>query len=140
MSSRLRREADTRGEPEVDDEQSGLVGAEVGAPSVTEASGDRNLDEAVDVLRLLADRTRLEILVLLAGGERAVGAIAATLGRPVPGVSQHLAKLRGGNLVTARRHGTTIYYALSSEHVGALVINVIQHSEHVVYAIPPHHR
>ena len=105
-----------------------------------ESSADVGLDEAVDILRLLADRTRLEILVLLGDGERAVGAIAAAVGRPVPGVSQHLAKLRGGHLVTARREGTTVYYALSSEHVEALVTNVIQHSEHVVYAVPPHHR
>lgn len=101
---------------------------------------DVRLDEAVDVLRLLADRTRLEILVLLSGGERAVGAIAAEVGRPVPGVSQHLAKLRGGRLVTTRREGTTVFYSLSSEHVDALVTNVIQHSEHVLYDVPPHHR
>lgn len=99
-----------------------------------------SLDEAVDILRLLADRTRLEILVLLIGGERAVGSIATAVQRPVPGVSQHLAKLRGGHLVTVRREGTTMYYALSSEHVQSLVTNVIQHSEHVLYAVPPHHR
>lgn len=111
-----------------------------GLPGVPENLADVGLDEAVDILRLLADRTRLEILVLLIGGEHAVGAIATAVGRPVPGVSQHLAKLRGGHLVAARREGTTVYYSLSSEHVEALVTNVVQHSEHVVYAVPPHHR
>ena len=121
----------------------GAAGRGRDAASATQASpeglADIGLDEAVDILRLLADRTRLEILVLLIGGEHAVGAIATAVGRPVPGVSQHLAKLRGGHLVTARREGTTIYYSLSSEHVEALVTNVVQHSEHVLYAVPPHH-
>lgn len=110
------------------------------SPDVRAKPDDVGLDEAVDVLRLLADRTRLEILVLLGDGELAVGAIAAEVGRPVPGVSQHLAKLRGGHLVTTRREGTTVFYSLSSEHVDALVTNVIQHSEHVLYDVPPHHR
>ena len=110
------------------------------APEGVEGIEGVSLDEAVDILRLLADRTRLEILVLLIHGERAVGAIAAAVRRPVPGVSQHLAKLRGGHLVTARRDGTTMYYALSSDHVESLVTNVIQHSEHVLYTVPPHHR
>lgn len=98
------------------------------------------LDSAVDVLRLLADRTRLSILALLADGDRSVGAIADTLGRPAPGVSQHLAKLRAGGLVTTRRDGTTIYYGLANEHVATLVANVLQHTEHTLYPIPPHHR
>lgn len=139
VSTGLREGAGTRGTAgEPGPAAAGALTA--GAASDVDGSADGGLNEAVDILRLLADRTRLEILVLLSEGERAVGAIAAAVGRPVPGVSQHLAKLRGGHLVTARRDGTTVYYALSSEHVEALVTNVIQHSEHVVYAVPPHHR
>ncbi|WP_240643988.1 ArsR/SmtB family transcription factor [Antribacter gilvus] len=71
---------------------------------------DADLDHAVQVLRLLADRTRLAILAMLDGTEMSVTAIAETLDRPTAAVSQHLAKLRAGHLVTARRDGTTIYY------------------------------
>lgn len=98
------------------------------------------LDHAVEVLRLLADHTRLAILALLDGRELSVTAIAEQLGRPVPGVSQHLAKLRTGNLVTSRRDGTTVYYTQPDEHVAALVLNVLQHTEHDLYDRPPHHR
>ncbi len=100
---------------------------------------DADLDLAVDVLRLLADRTRLAILSMLQGTEMSVTAIAEALNRPGPGVSQHLAKLRSGGLVVARRDGTTIYYGQPDEHVAALVINVLQHTEHVLYDAPPHH-
>ncbi|HML50898.1 MAG TPA: metalloregulator ArsR/SmtB family transcription factor [Propionicimonas sp.] len=98
------------------------------------------LDHAVEVLRLLADHTRLAILALLHGRELSVTAIAEHLGRPVPGISQHLAKLRTGNLVTSRRDGTTVYYTQPDEHVAALVLNVLQHTEHHLYDRPPHHR
>jgi DNA-binding transcriptional ArsR family regulator len=101
---------------------------------------DADLDHAVEVLRLLADRTRLAILAMLDGTEMSVSAIAETLDRPSAAVSQHLAKLRAGRLVTSRRDGTTIYYGQPDAHVAALVANVLQHTEHMLYEVPPHHR
>jgi DNA-binding transcriptional ArsR family regulator len=98
------------------------------------------LDHAVEVLRLLADRTRLAILTMLDGTEMSVTEIAETLGRPSASVSQHLAKLRSGRLVSTRRDGTTIYYSQPDEHVAALVANVLHHTEHTLYEVPPHHR
>lgn len=98
-----------------------------------------DLNQAADVLRLLADPTRLAILALLDATELSVGAIAEALGRPVPAVSQHLAKLRAGRLVATRREGTSIFYSHPDEHVTALVTNVLHHTEHVLYDRPPHH-
>jgi DNA-binding transcriptional ArsR family regulator len=112
------------------------VSTETSRPAVPDAE----LDTAVEVLRLLADGTRLAILALLHDGELSVGAIAESLDRPVPGVSQHLAKLRTGRLVATRRDGATVYYRLINEHVDALVSNVLQQAEHLRYEIPPHHR
>ncbi len=109
------------------------------ADTTRAAVRDAELDTAVDVLRLLADRTRLAILALLHDGELSVGAIAECLSRPVPGVSQHLAKLRTGRLVTTRRDGATVYYRLTNEHIDALVLNVLHQAEHLRYDTPPHH-
>lgn len=112
--------------------------------TVTERPGaaptQPELDHAVDVLRLLADRTRLAILAMLDGQEMSVTAISAALGRPAAAVSQHLAKLRAGRLVAARRDGTTVFYTQPDEHVAALVTNVLHLTEHALYAVPPHHR
>ncbi|QAY63102.1 ArsR family transcriptional regulator [Xylanimonas allomyrinae] len=108
--------------------------------TVTEPPADVELDHAVEALRLLADRTRLAILAMLSGTEMSVTAIATTLDRPTPAVSQHLAKLRAGNLVACRREGTTIYYTQPDEHVAALVTNALQYGEHVGYVVPPHHQ
>lgn len=99
----------------------------------------QDLDHAVGILRLLADGTRLAIVAMLDGTEMSVSAIARALDRPIPAISQHLAKLRAGRLVVARREGTTIYYSQPDDHVAALVVNILQHAEHATYERPPHH-
>ena len=98
------------------------------------------LTRAVEILRLLADPTRLEVLALLSNGERTVSDLAATLNRPMPAISQHLAKLRAGGLVVTRRQGTSIHYSQPNEHVSALVDNVLLQAEHLLYNLPPHHQ
>ncbi len=99
------------------------------------------LDHAAAVLQLLSDRTRLGIIsILLPGQELSVGEIAQRLERPVPAISQHLAKLKTGRLVLARREGTSIMYRLCGEHVSLLVENLLQHTEHELFAEPPHHQ
>lgn len=103
-------------------------------------AADPVIQNAAAALRLLADPTRLAILTTLADGPRAVGAIAAVVDKAGPAVSQHLAKLRAGGLVTTRREGTTVIYEITNEHVGALVENVVHHTEHLLYRLPPHHR
>ena len=101
---------------------------------------DLELDYAAEILRLLGDRTRLAILAMLDGGEMSVTAIADSLGRPVPAISQHLAKLRSAGLVRVRKAGVTSYYTQPDEHLARLVANALQLSEHALYKVPPHHR
>ena len=64
------------------------------------------------LLSLLADKTRLKILRILAGGERPVVALTAELRLPQPTVSHHLAWLRMMDLVSPRRQGKHVFYAL----------------------------
>ena len=54
----------------------------------------------------------LKILKLLAAKERHVGALTAELGLPQPTVSHHLAWLRTVGLVSPRRQGKFVFYAL----------------------------
>jgi DNA-binding transcriptional ArsR family regulator len=88
-----------------------------GKPDVAtqSAPGRRDATPSGDVCRLLsllADRTRLKILRILAGGERPVVALTSELGLPQPTVSHHLAWLRMMDLVSPRRQGKHVYYAL----------------------------
>jgi DNA-binding transcriptional ArsR family regulator len=68
--------------------------------------------------RTLAHPTRIRLLEQLTGGERSVSELQAALGLEQPVVSQHLAALRAGQIVTVRRTGVQAYYALSSPLVG----------------------
>ena len=64
------------------------------------------------LLSLLADRTRLRILRLLADGERPVISLTSEMRLPQPTVSHHLAWLRMMDLVSPRRQGKHVFYAL----------------------------
>jgi rhodanese-related sulfurtransferase/biotin operon repressor len=60
---------------------------------------------------------RVEILDILANGERSVESLAEQLGLSVANTSQHLQVLRGAGLVEPRRVGTFAFYRLASEEV-----------------------
>ncbi len=66
----------------------------------------------VKSLRLLADETRLRLLLLLREEELSVVEIQEILGMGQSRISSHLAQLRGALLVRDRRAGKNIYYAL----------------------------
>ena len=75
---------------------------------------------AVEVFRMLADGTRIQILWALIDRELPVNELAESIGKPGPGVSQHLAKLRMARLVRTRRVGTQVFYQLENDHVRQL--------------------
>jgi DNA-binding transcriptional ArsR family regulator len=86
--------------------------------------------DAAEVFRLLSDPTRLSLVWHLMARERSVNELAQLVGRPPPGVSQHLARLRTSGLVTTRRDGTTVHYRLADDHVGRLVVDALSHAQH----------
>jgi len=68
-------------------------------------------------LKALANEKRLMLLCLLANGDKAVSELKDALDMQQSAVSQQLARLRADNLVTFKRHGKTIRYALASDEV-----------------------
>jgi DNA-binding transcriptional ArsR family regulator len=74
-----------------------------------------------EFFRVLAHPTRIRILEQLVHGERTVQELQATLALDQPIVSQQLAVLRGGSVVTVRRQGTQGYYALASPLVADIL-------------------
>jgi len=65
----------------------------------------------------LADPTRILLLYALVDGPRNVTELTQSLGAPQPTVSRHLKVLRERGLVTARREGPSIYYAVADLRV-----------------------
>jgi rhodanese-related sulfurtransferase len=74
--------------------------------------------------KALANPARLELLDLLAQGERSVEELAQTAGMKVSNTSAQLRTLAGAGLVTSRRDGVRIYYRLPDDNVGAFVRQV----------------
>ena len=82
---------------------------------------NRNAEKAGQLLRVLANPSRLMILCHLGDGELAVQEIQARLGIGQSALSQHLAVLRRERLVTTRRQGQSIYYALDNDDAQAVL-------------------
>jgi len=77
-------------------------------------------DEVALVGKALASGRRMELLDVLANGERTVEALAAETGLSVANTSRHLQVLRQGGLVATRRAGTSVHYRLADPAVFAL--------------------
>jgi DNA-binding transcriptional ArsR family regulator len=79
----------------------------------------QDLEPLVGLFRLLSDKTRLNILMILGKGERNVSSLCEELALPQPTVSHHLGLLRTKNLISNRRNGKQVFYGLNV-HVDAL--------------------
>ncbi|MFG2972689.1 ArsR/SmtB family transcription factor [Streptomyces sp. NPDC048331] len=104
---------------------------------VTPERVDR-LEAAASVLALLADRTRLALMEHLGRGEADVTTLTEACGAARPSVSQHLAKLRLAGLVTTRKDGRRVVYALGHGHLRRLVDEALNVADHQLGSLPPH--
>lgn len=71
----------------------------------------------IQVFKLLADETRLRLLILLKDNELTVAELSQTLQLAQPRVSTHLAKLKESKFVLARKDGVSNYYRLHKIHL-----------------------
>jgi rhodanese-related sulfurtransferase len=74
-------------------------------------------DEFARVAKALASGRRMELVDVLANGERTVEALAGEVGLSVANTSQHLQILRQAGLVGSRRQGTSVHYRLAGPEV-----------------------
>ena len=73
----------------------------------------RNATDAVNLLKGLANESRLMIMCVLSEGELSVGQLNQRINLSQSALSQHLAVLREQGLVMTRRESQTIYYRLA---------------------------
>jgi DNA-binding transcriptional ArsR family regulator len=79
----------------------------------SKTTDDRDLEQLAALFRLLSDKTRLNILMLLAEGERNVSSLCDVLKLPQPTVSHHLGLLRMNHIIDHRRAGKQVFYGLN---------------------------
>ncbi len=78
---------------------------------------DKMLDLVARRFRTLGEPYRLRILQELEAGEKSVGELVAAMDGNQPNVSKHLQVLFDGGLISRRRAGTSIFYAIGDPMV-----------------------
>jgi rhodanese-related sulfurtransferase/DNA-binding transcriptional ArsR family regulator len=82
------------------------------------------------VAAALGSAGRLQLLEFVAQGERSVDALATMTGLSVANTSKHLQALRQAGLVSARKEGLRVYYAIAGDDVSLLLAALRGVAEH----------
>jgi len=94
-----------------------------GKPSVSGkpgavASNKVAIRRAAEMLKMVADPTRVSVLLTLLGGPQNVTELCHGFGQSQPAVSHHLALMRHGGLIAPERQGKNNYYNLTVKGEG----------------------
>lgn len=92
----------------------------------------RSQEEMQRIFKLLANSTRLNILVLLENKQLSVNDIVQYLKIPQPQVSHQLSILKQHQLVTAERVGKNNLYELDDPHILSVIESTKNHVKHVI--------
>lgn len=86
----------------------------------------RSADSACRLMKVLSNPDRLLLLCQLSQGERSVGELEELLDIRQPTLSQQLSVLRAEGLVTTRRDGKYIYYAVANQKILTILAMLYQ--------------
>ena len=82
---------------------------------------DGSFTQLASILDLAGNEVRLKILFLLEQeNELCPCDLSDILNMTVPAISQHLRKLRDGNIIQSRKEGQTIFYSVKEDHIKVL--------------------
>ena len=84
------------------------------------------LYENADVIKAIADPTRLKILHLLKHGELCVCEIIMALEKPQPTVSHHLNILKKAGFLKWRKEGVWVHYSLSNPKITDMLDELLE--------------
>jgi len=85
------------------------------------AANERSFTQLSGILSLAGNDVRLKILYLLEEEKELCPCdLSDILRMSIPAVSQHLRKMKDGNIVESRKAGQTIFYSLKGEHLKLL--------------------
>ena len=79
-----------------------------------------------DLFRALAHPARIRVLEILASGELSVGELQPRVGIEMSHLSQQLAVLRRAGLVTTRKAGSSVFYAIRDPELVRLLASAKQ--------------
>src|SRR2546428_1350725 len=91
---------------------------------------DRLYGQLARIGKALSSPHRLELLELLAQGERTVDSLATEMGLSLANTSQHLQALRQAALVDSRKDGLFVFYRLADPAVFRVCLAIREVAEH----------
>ena len=94
------------------------------------------MSSTINFLRLLADPTRLRLLLLLEQEELSVAELQQILGMGQSRISSHLAQLKRAGVVEDRRAGKNVYYGASENRQGSRRTRVAELSRTLARELP----
>src|SRR5438094_3995997 len=94
------------------------------------------MSSTINFLRLLADPTRLRLLLLLEQEELSVAELQQILGMGQSRISSHLAQLKRAGVVEDRRAGKNVYYGASENGQGSRRARVAELSRTLARELP----
>ena len=80
-----------------------------------------------ELFKVFGDSTRIKILTALSHGELCVCDLSKLVGMTSSAVSHQLKILRSAKLVSCRRDGKTVFYALADDHVTMIIRQGLEH-------------
>jgi len=90
------------------------------------------------ILSLAGNEVRLKILYLLQQEKELCPCdLSDILGMSIPAVSQHLRKMKDGNIIGFRKDGQTIFYSLQDEHLRLMqpFFNIINQTDALIETV-----
>ncbi|MBR2611432.1 MAG: winged helix-turn-helix transcriptional regulator [Clostridia bacterium] len=90
--------------------------------------GVTDLSHLANFFKILGDRTRLKILMLLEKEELCVHTIAKLLNSEQSVVSHQLKTLKNARIVSSRRAGKHVFYRLCDDHIASILDTASEHT------------
>jgi rhodanese-related sulfurtransferase/DNA-binding HxlR family transcriptional regulator len=93
---------------------------------------DAMYDGLAKMLKAISNPYRLEIIEMLAQGEKSVEGIVQTTNLTFANASQHLQVLKNNNIVKARKEKQYVYYSLINNNFLSVYQHVIRYGSHEI--------
>lgn len=90
---------------------------------------EEELYDLAELFKVFGDSTRIRILFVLFEAEVCVCDLAEVLNMTQSAVSHQLKILKQAKLVSARREGKSVFYALADDHVRTIIAQGREHIE-----------
>lgn len=87
------------------------------------------IDKLETFLKIMADATRLRLLLVLYGREMCVSDLCNILNMSRSAISHQLTILRLAKIIERKKIGKSVFYALADEHVSTILNMALKHSQ-----------